>query len=277
METLSDIQKAVERLKELAFDGRQLLDFDEEFCKTTSCYDKEKDTITIFWREDFRPSERPCRQKGWRQCLWDLSFKYGWQFPWDILTPLATIESWLTNLNGRELGTGERWLINEVKTTLYDVKAITKHPKMEKEGGNNGKMLLELYQQTAIKLGWYTNDEIRTKPQPQKEPQPITNEALEIVKPYFKAAFRGIGTDVSNNYFNFLCEDLQKRRTAKEKATILLLAYLSKEVNKPKLTSFADWLQMWSGVLNCKLTSYKANKLDISTIETQCFYLHRRP
>ena len=102
-----------------------------------------------------------------------------------------------------------------------------------------------------------------------------TEEAKELVKPYFTATFKSINKEADLNYFDELFKDLEKSTTAKDKATILLLAYNSKEVIQTKKPSFAEWLSIWAEVLGCKkLKNYKPNKLNTETFENMCYYLH---
>ena len=207
-----------------------------------------------------------------------------------IREELSTINDWVTNLDGEKPKPMTRVLLNEVVESIKEVKQIDGHPftvgcvreVVDWSGivtlSQQITMTLNLYEYRAFADTLPPATEEATEqttgtPHPTKAPQQITDEAKETVKPYFTAAFKGIGKENDTNYFEILIADLIRRKTAKEKATILLLAFESKEVNTKRPKSFAEWLRIWGNVLGCKL-DYKQNKLDISTVVGQCYYLH---
>lgn len=242
-------------------------------------------------------------------CDWD-KFKYSTKAEWieernkwlleiakAIRAELLTLSDWVTNLDGNTQRPMTRLVLNNIVELLKDVEMITKDPYFNEIPDSKDRTIkrivewsgmLLLSQQITMMLNVYeyravadtlpqtteeATDQTTGTPQPTRAPQQITDEAKEIVKPYFTAAFKGIGKENDTNYFELLIADLIRRKTAKEKATILLLAFESKEVNTKRPNSFAEWLRIWGNILGCKL-DYKQNKLDISTVVGQCYYLH---
>lgn len=265
---LLEIENIVKQLRARALYGVSRL----KLCQNEDCIHKQQyfDPPTDKRERNAELVSRINRvcEVGKCECLWGV-FLYSERviFPKEIEKRLEKLTSWLLELNGNEPTKAEQYLIDGIGEALADIQKIIEHPLMTK-GNNRAKIkrLAELYNETAERLNWYTAKAIPT-------PQQITDEAKETVKPYFTAEFKGIGRENDTNYFEILIADLIRRKTAKEKATILLLAFESKEVNTKRPNSFAEWLRIWGNVLGCKL-DYKQNKLDISTVQGQCWYLH---
>lgn len=103
----------------------------------------------------------------------------------------------------------------------------------------------------------------------------ITDEVKGIIADYFKGGFKQTTQD-NVCYFDEFIKDIQKPMTAKDKATLLLLAYKSDKVNPIRVSSFAEWLRLWSGFLNYKIPNYKESQLDTTKIERLYYYFHKR-
>ena len=185
-----------------------------------------------------------------------------------IRAELLTISNWVTDLDGNTQKPMTRLVLNDIVEVVKEVEMIERQPYFPDCPDSKGRtikkivewsgmlvlshsieMMLSLYEFREIAATLPQTTEEATEqttetPLPAAAPQQITDEAKETVKPYFTAAFKGIGKENDTNYFEILIADLIRRKTAKEKATILLLAFESKEVNTKRPNSFAEWCMM---------------------------------
>jgi len=202
---------------------------------------------------------------------------------WDTVTHGYNPESVQRLVGSIESNTNKAEAIKAIQTHKTIIESINPHQGQTFDniikGWQASKNELEPQQEPLTNQQYKTasratNEAVSQNKEPQQEP---TLESVEdILKPYFKARFKGFAPDSTDYLKERFVKDLLQLRgyNSKHIVTFLLLAFNSNEFNSNngKVKTFKDWVQVCSTALCKPITYYKPSTLDCSTIVNTYIY-----